>query len=698
MAEQIKPLQQVQFGGVNTAGHPLQRPDGSSVVCENFRIMPGNWPRLRSGRYARSYQSEGTILQMFDAPPDGGHPFIQHVVSTNVYWKEFEVDSFFFYASPWQQTIATAYDSSHCTTERAAICAVRTDNVFYNGLGVRNATNSRPPFWKGNILTQVRYFGLDAYCPSGNPTVAFAAGAGNNTVLTSVKIWVGLYQSSTEHYSNGVYAGEIETTDATGTITVSALNKLSSAYNSTGERDELKYVFYATVDGGQIPYLILNGDMTGPYTVASTATTASLSIEAGTINGWVLNLDGEMPTQNFPPRPMKQIAWVNGRIYGIPLDGGSGSAVGQQTVGWGTAPDFRYQHPDRYYTGIVYSAAGSDYLEATQLGNPEECWPTSNFSPTTTGEIPKALAPAPDGVRVLVLTGTRAFLVEEIVDRVHEWTQIGQLNGTTVEETLAQTKYGSCWVTQRNEIVLLPPNSLEVVVLSAGYQSLMGVKTPRFGQYIQDPIQELDQYRVYFTDGTSVVHDFATGGGSTSTVQDYTAAGTLTDHYKRPWHFGMKQHIYSTEAQGDSGLVPYADQEFGATSTDITTTAISGTWQGQWDDFGDSNLRKELPFVDLIAGDGTTLEWYADLEAVEAGNTKTAVGTVAPQTKEEQKVWRFGLKNGNAFWHKFVFKLTGSSTQGTFDAPAQQGSLTTNFTGCIMRALAHVSGSGGNRS
>ena len=61
-----------------------------------------------------------------------------------------------------------------------------------------------------------------------------------------VDIYVGLHNTSTGHYSNGVKAGTVtgDSTITASTITVSDLDKLTVAYHAAAEQAELKYVFY----------------------------------------------------------------------------------------------------------------------------------------------------------------------------------------------------------------------------------------------------------------------------------------------------------------------------------------------------------------------------------------------------------------------------------------------------------------------
>jgi hypothetical protein len=711
MPQQDPPVPQIAFAGVQTAGHPLARPRSSAVTCENFRVMPGNYLRLRGGRIAKEYIAAGTFYQFFDAPggdPTTTHPFAQLVLPISgvgaAFWREIECDIFQLWGDTYSLQIATAYDSGYALTKPAAIAMVRDRVVMYNGLGVRGDSDSKPPFSTGTGLLVTRYFGLDAFCVGGNPTVASAASQyALNTVLTHVRIWVGLYNSGSGHYSNGVYAGEILATDPESTgdeITVSNLDRLTYAAKDASEEAELFYVFYATVDGGQVPYQILNATLDGPLTMAvDGADTISLSLVADTINGWILNLDAEMPTDNFPPRPMKKIAWVNGRVYGIPLGGGAGSAIEQPDITGGNRLDFSYTYSNsRYYGGLVYSAAASDYTDKAPLGNPEECWPVSNFTPTPTSEIPLAFCPAIDGRVLLVLTGQHSFLVQEALDKIHEWTVVSPIHGIAVAETLIETQAGACWVSQRNEVILLTKSG-QLQWLSEGCQNLLSGKAPRFAQSILDPLNEINQYRVFFTDGTALVYDFITGAFTTALNQDYTAAATLTDHSWRKWHYAAKQHLYSTDGQGIGGLIPRVDEDFDS-GQNVTYTPIAGEWEGQWEDYADANLRKQVTHIDTMGDPGLTLGWFADtdgvLEAVTDTNEKAAESAPAPQG------WpgiRNLLKGGcQRFFYKFIFRLTGPSVQAYYPSPETEGRLASNFVGSILKALVAVTAHGGNRA
>jgi len=687
MAQLKQPQQFDEFYGVVTSGHPLRRPVTAAKVCENWRVMPGQWLRLRSGRKARMYNETGSFLQFFENYKQGDK-LAQWHDGTGPTWQDFSVAPWWSFDPFFDYGITTSFGGTFAATEAAPVVKIQTRVAFYNGFGVRDSTKSRPPF-----TTSTRYFGIDAHCPSANPSASFVAGAGYNTVVNSLQVFVGLHNATTGHYSNGVYAGTISTSTESGTITVSNLSNLKATYHDNTERDELKYVFYSTIDGGAIPYLILNAALNDSHQVAVTATTASLSLYSGG-NGFVLNLDAPMPTDNHPPRPMRDVAYVNGRLYGVALgDGGSGSAVLQQRADGTQGLDFTYVPPSSRLAGLVYSKAVSDGTIKQMIGNHEESWPLNNFTPTPNSEIPIKVAPAPDGYKVLVITATESFLVEESLDRVHEWTAIGQLNGIARKACIATTPYGTVWLTQRNELVLLRKGAENIEIISREYQSILSGRTARFLIYVNDPLNETDRIEVYFTDGESVIHDFRLiteylpfGQAYTATGQDYTAAATLTDTDGKQHHVVASTHVYTREGQVDEdGAIVTYDEDYTGPTTKAKTN-FSGTYERQWDDRGDDSVRWDTPHVDLVGDPETKLEWYVDHQNVIDANKKFNYTPMRRPQSETYNCWRYKMEKCHKILLKLVFKLTGNYSLGlTYDHPSEQGSLAQNFLGCIAK-------------
>lgn len=712
MPEKVPPVVSRKFYGINTWGNPLERTPGSAVVLENFRVMPDFWLRLRSGRKARMFGDANSAIRKIhtfrDSTAAGSSAhLIQRVTGNTVEWKRFTV-------SPWvldpftTATISTSYGGSFTTTAAAPSCNLRDKAVLYNGLGVRDGTNSRPPFWSYD--PQLRYFGLDAYCPNGNPSVAFSPGEGYNSCQFALKIFVGLHNASTGHYSNGVYAGTIPATTATGTITVSELSRLKVAYRDTFERSELFYVFYATIDGGSVPYQILDSSLTDVYRVAVTSTSASLSIkQIG--NGWILNLDAEMPTDNHPPKPMRSIAYVNSRMYGVLKGGGGGGEASTQLQPDGSYKrDFSYVPGDNYQTGLVYSKSASDIaLKPNQIGNPEESWPLTYFTAAPNAEVPIKVAAAPDDVRILAITATRSFLVTEAADGFHEWKCVGKIHGIAREECWVETPWGSIWLTQRNQVARIDSGYEEVSIISNEYDSAVRGKSALFGTYVADPINEVDQVRFYFDDGTCLVHDFALrtpqfvhGQGYVFTDQNYTAGATITASDDSVYHLMAARHLYSVEGQPDeSGRVVTYDEDFGSTVDTLVKSTFSGYWLGQEDDFGDDTLRKNI-FEAGIDGDAEfTFEWYPDRVQVNSFTKREGVNKKRiSQTDADSMIqsWTVQLEKANYGWFRFGIRLTSDHllNGNTYPGRDEAATVFSPLFGSIARLRAYI-GMGQNR-
>lgn len=711
MAAIKPPIIQNEIHGVYTAGNPIERPRGTATKCENLRVMPGYYLRLRGGRKARAQiASSGTCNQIYRFRSPGyigtadGH-WAKVVYSGVPWWTTFSLLTYI--VDPFgTEVIATTHDGGYAVNNPAAI-ALLYDRIFsYNGLGVRGDTDSKPPFstYRGGTL---RYAGLDAFCPGGTrPAASFTAGSGHNSVLTRVRIYVGLYDSATEHYSNAVYAGEITTTGATGTISVGDLSNLSHAYHSSTERSTLNYVFYATLDGDaySVPYLVLNSTLTGPHVAAVTESSASLSITSSYTNGWAVDVTKEAPYANFPPRPMRHVAYVNGRVYGVLINGGSGSAVGMPTVydPDQVRPDFTYIPETSQLASVVWSNAYSDSYTQHHPGDPLMCWPLTNFAPTPDGDSPTIVHASQDGNSVLVGTSRSMYFLTEIANGLHEWATISDVHGIVNPQTFVVTRYGQAWIDQNNQLVLLPKGSTQIQWLSRHYQTLLN-GTVRMCDYIHDPVNEIDRVEVFLSNGTSVCHDFAIGGEAyTCTGKDFTASKTLVDANGKRHHVLAKTAFYTQEAQPEDGLIPTCDENYGQTV--ITVSDINGEYIRNWDDFGDSTARKELDSIDFI-GDGATstalagcpitIDAYFDFEEVKSDNKTTAVIAKTKQSTTDS-AYRAIIASARAFWFKFVYKVAGHSADAValqkFATPQSEGDNAYNFYGAIVRKAFQIKG------
>jgi hypothetical protein len=258
------------------------------------------------------------------------------------------------------------------------------------------------------------------------------------------------------------------------------------------------------------------------------------------------------------------------------------------------------------------------------------------------------------------------------------------------------------WVTQRNQLVLLKPFEENVEILSDTYQSLFDGKTPRWVAYWLDPLNEVDQIHVYFTDGTGVVHDFAVGGEPyTFTNNDFRCGASVSwDDLLggKTLHILANEHLWTHLGQveptpsANDGKIYTQDVTY--SGSDMTlTTSVSGEYIGQWMDFDDDSQRKEFTHVDLLCDRNTRMQWYADLEEIASGNIKGTQSSKRPQSQTDE-TRRFKLQESSKFWYKLKIKLTGDDTQDYYSKPSEQGDLARNFYGVICRALRTVVGRG----
>lgn len=663
--------------GVVLNEHPYYAPLTPRTVYEslvNFRVMPNphngpNWLRLWGGRKARYYGGSGAWQRFheYTDPVYGGwnNHIAQHNLAGVVKWKWISLNNFLITDI---LTISQAYDLNWTQNNPAAVCNMRDRIIIYNGLGVRDGTGSRPPFSSYfPSINQLMYLGLDAYVPGGTPPSVAIGGAGTITTTDTVKLYVGIYNSYTGHFSNAVLMGSLAAM-SDKQINVTNLNLLPVLSHDVIEQGYQRYVFYATIPGLEVPYLLMDSDLITPLTQFVTSTTftiTALNLDP-TKEASVTGVSGHM---KFPPRPMRWVALMGGRLYGALMQGGAGT---------GATPDFHYQSGGSYFSGIVYSYALSDAKDTEFLGAPEEAWPLNYFSPTPNGEIPIHGAQSPDGYLLHILTPTGGFLVEQAADGVHEWTRLAGNYGTRYPLTYARTNYGSVWVSQDRDIILLPPGSRQPIVLSSDYRGLIAGKTPSFGTYTYDPANYIDRYEVYFTDGTGVVHDFAIGGGyAISPGLLYTAGASLTRQDDKRFHLVADSNLYTQAGQPEDGLEKCRNERYTAPAA-TALDSIAGSAITHWSCYGDPESTKTMPELRVL-GDGASLvvSWRRDMSL-------QWFDAIRQLHADNPMLYRFMLGASRALWYKFKFALSGPVNDDTYPAVGGYGDSLTPAIGAIF--------------
>lgn len=757
MAVQVKPQPQFQFGGVNLSGHPLDRPYGSASICENLRVMKGNGLRIRGGRRCRVNGTQIVDVKAMHRVELAGssvHFVVSRYSGPTVKVCKLTVPSTL--DETGVETLSSSFDGNINTAPRHPICTLADSVIWYNGKGYRTVDDidtepqasgsayatptSVSPFtqWKAS-WDGPQYFGIYPLnkfnAISTSLQVQFVAGAGYNQSTAAIRIYVGLYNSSTNHYSNAEFAGTIDSTSGTtGTITVSGLNMLQVPYMNTFERGNLYFVYYATIEGRSVPYLIMNADLDGPLTTAyNGASTQSLSVEDNAAdggNGWTLDLTHEMPTLNYPPRPSRCVWYVGGRLYSLLSDSHSAlnsavdavyssesGSIGGGTYVPGTQNGIEYDYTPRELAGVFWSGAEGSVRKIDFLGDPLQSWDPRNFASTPTGEKPLWGAAAPDDVTSVVWTGTRTHLLREQENNVHEWDTPSQTHGLSKHEngprTVQVTRHGIVWLTQRNQLALMDKD-LGVQIISEDYDAFLRGCTPRCGLYVYDPVNEIDRYMLFVTDASNIeraiCHDFKTGMYYTREPHRVTfgqmlqssagdeyfmiAAGSAADNYSG---------FYSIEGQPDSSpayLIPARDELFdsGSLTTSAAVAIPDGYYAPNWSAFGDAANRKEIVFVDIIGDNATstalgarplTVEWFKGFGTAVAAGSGTQLTLTSPTNYQEpsDSTYRYGIADRHHFWWKFIIRLRPHHGDlGTIYYPnyGYEGDYASNFYGCIL--------------
>jgi hypothetical protein len=730
MGKQLQPATQFAFGGLYTADHPLKRIPGSASLCQNLTVMPGNWLRLAGGRKARVQAiSTQQIIQLMPISITQQYGYRYNLVQLEDSFGAVKLIRLSINAGVFtldESVIVEALLATWDDVTSALAYAELPDSVVYkNGLGIRAAaasgTASFPAMsqWRPSATTltgEVRYWGLYPVVEGGTPLAVFNAGAGNNKVGTSLKIYVGLFNSATQHYSNGVSLGTLAPSSGTGTILAGGLNFVNYVTHSAAETAELYYVFYATLDGYDVPYLILNSTLDGPFKVSVTdagiPAGISLSIEAGTDNGWTLDATHRMPTKNYPPRAVASMCYVNGRIYYILSPFKNKSQAETTTV--------EYIYTERELASVGWSAADGDSKNQNFLGDPLESFDPNAASQVPSGQYPVTVFPAPDGVSCGVFSPTHTRLLRQQADGPHEWATVSDTHGIRTPNSnrmWCKTRHGTCWVTQNNQIAILRPGTESVEILSSDYDGTIppGTFVSCIG-YQYDPLNNVDMVMVYyFSDSLQrcLCHDF--GNGVTTTTEPYalvTCYANMTDGDGNVYRvIGAgdnvnKAGLYSIGGQPDHSFKLYTKNDVftSATTQAFTTSELpNGYYISNWVDFGDPSRRFEIPFLDIV-GDGAVAPALL-VPAVSAEFFTGFVGAVTPgagtqlafeKTKQElyDYVYRAKLLLRHHRWWKFGFTVRSHSADfgDYFSIPDFEGDLAfaSNFYGAIMAQMLTI--------
>lgn len=761
MAQRNKPIDWPGFRGIDLSGNPIKRPIGTARECNNYRVMPGNWLRMRTGRVALAAPADvvdmGEVIEFMPFRANSTHGSSQHLIRAMVggnptYWIVDMTD--------WTFTLLSN-DSlpSDVQNIRNSLGWVSLEDgiVYGNGYGTRNtgvfpassAQRSIPWLTRWDPTNGRRFFGLfyhqnatadRIYIPALRQTVPAASmgisfdatGANYNTIDASapVDIYAGLYNTRSGHYSNGaVISTGFSTTGLARTIHITGVDNVQAPYHSTDERDEIKVVFYATNPGGRVPYLMMNSTLDGPFTVDyGTTTTVDLSISSADSLGFVTDKTKEMPVNSYPPRQMRDICYAGGRLFGIPFD-----YDGIQQTG------YEYEILQADMAGVCWSYSYGDQRRIQFAGNPLESWDPTRFTPCPSGERPLRLAQAPDGVSVIVLTASQTYLLREQAEGLMEWISVSTAHGIHFNSlrSLATTRRGVCWVTQRNQIAMIGID-MNLRIISDRYDAMIRRQSILGAGFVYDPANAVERYEAFWLNqapadvqtnwtGTtpwhSICHDFITGEAY-STSDDhvpFTAIGQLSDNDGKIYNLiaglaaNAKAEIYAREGiPGGTGnyRVPTFDEDIttrsplAITDREIPDASFETNWFS-----ADSSQRTSIELVD-ITGDVVessqlsgqrpiSVECWKDFNAVvaDAGqllDVKPIASEKMPATANNYA--RYRMAEQSAIHWKLRLEHAGHSTdQGDFyPQPDDDGVSDTNFYGAVLD-MQILHGEGQNR-
>ncbi len=733
MSQSDKPIP-IPFLGLDLAGNPKSRPFGSATVCDNLRVMPGGWLRLRGGRKARISTVHEDVVQIMPGRTNsesGGGKHLYQSYSGGVN-QIYEID-----LSNWTASIVEECGSNVTAQQPVPYCIANESVIYGNGHGDQNrifngaSLRSVPSlsYWRSG--QGPRFLGLYPYWASTSLSYNTSNLVGGKNLIPNpnpITVYCGLYNTVTGHLSNVLGGTLVVMPVGHTTIELSGFSTLSAPWHSTAERDEIKIVFYSTVIAGSVPYLILNAAGDAPLTANLGDSSVSLNLTGATSYGFFLDYSREAPRANYPPRQMRSICYASGRLFGVlrpeatsetrdaswPIQSLPSSANQGQ---WIPEP-FEYQVRTEELAGVVWSAATGDRATQFTGGDPLQIWNPVNFSPTPNGERPLAVFTAPNDSDVVVWTGTRTYILREQADQLMEWNAVAEfgLSQTNIR-TLKRTRYGVMWVNNFNQICLMD-SSLRCQVISGKYDSILRAKTVQCAGYFFDPLNEIDRYQVFYVDGStgkSVCHDFRTGTAyttsgtsqnekvrSTSQVEDASGRSymlTAAVAVRTGGSGGFGTDIFSIESQPDQTYqIPTKAEEYAADGVaKVEVELPDGTLETNWTDGGDMTLRKEIMALDVLGDTSFSETWqqnvitgetFKDYEQVTAGSGRAFEAKPITQQESIRKyLGRMWVHLNHMFAAKFRITLKPHAADfgSYYKSPADDGQQAHNFYGSIMQ-------------
>ncbi len=426
-----------------------------------------------------------------------------------------------------------------------------------------------------NDLTSVYRNGIDP--PAGAPILSYVANASDSTVVATSLFGSYAYMNST--------TGHVSAPSPLSNTLAAKAAGFSVQYTvqPSVQPGVDKIVFFLTVDGGNIPYLVLDCSCSCPHTIANGGVVATIT-------------QNDIVRDTLTPEPLyNDIPPVNA--------------------------DFMFSHKDRIFLvvdgGMRYSG-----FESCYIGNPYECWPELNQL-----NVPNRNDKAVGGISTqsgalifgekdcYLMTGYPSDKVSSPNNTIAVTEHIDQLDwniGITYPKTAVKTPFGVIWTDQTRRIRLWNQQGFPSEIaqnLRTELDEMTGTMTARWFQHGKN-----GGYYV-LTDGTKTLFimvymstqsgQMQFGYGKSTYIQPDCMANVTFSNVEHFYYAQDEQvwEILDPDLQGDGwaeGTEIFFKMVIGADNNTKYTSLHSMYCDGNLEDLEISHSRMDESDVELV--------------------------------------------------------------------------------------------------